>query len=270
MSKAMANLRDNLAFVRAMVRARFTHLMVFRLSFFSPFFVDGALFVIQLLVFNAVYDHVDSIGGWSRGQMIVFIGSFSLVNALNMIVYFFGVNQIPAKVKSGELDLYLTKPVSPLLRLSLESVTPGSIPLALFSFAIIAYGLAVCGIRPSAGSVALYAGLIILMTVLWYDMEVIIRCLSFFKVSPNGLNQLEGAFIDLNMKVPGVALRGGWKFVFYVILPYGIMATVPTEALTLGLSARGVAYAGAITLAFSLLTWLAWKVGLRHYESASS
>ena len=54
-----------------LVKMKLSHMMVFRLSFFGAFFVDGTMFAIQLLVFSAIYANVDSIGGWTRGEMIV-------------------------------------------------------------------------------------------------------------------------------------------------------------------------------------------------------
>lgn len=52
----------------------------------------------------------------------------------------FGVSSIPYKVRSGELDLYLSKPVNPLFRLTFENISPGSVPLILMSVCIIVYG----------------------------------------------------------------------------------------------------------------------------------
>ena len=114
---------------------------MFRLDFFAPFFVDGSLFLIQLLAFGVVYSNVETIGSWGKGEMILYIGTFSLLNAVNMTIYFFGTNAIPQKIRSGELDLYLSKPVSPLFRLTFENISPGSIPLILMSVCIIVFGV---------------------------------------------------------------------------------------------------------------------------------
>ena len=106
----MKNIKKNMRVLRELLYLRFHGLMVFRLDFFAPFFVDGSLFLVQILAFSAVYANVDTIEGWGKGEMILFIGTFSLLNAINMTVQFFGLNQIPWKVRSGELDLYLSKP----------------------------------------------------------------------------------------------------------------------------------------------------------------
>ena len=138
---------------KALLKIRFQNLMMFRLGFWGPFFVDGSLFLVQLAVFDAIYANVDRIGSWGRGEMILYIGTFSLINAVNMVVYFFGVNGITSKIKSGEMDLYLTKPVSPLFRLTFERMNPGSLPLLVFSICIIWYGFRAAGISVSAGRV---------------------------------------------------------------------------------------------------------------------
>ena len=265
-----SSILKNIRIFFMLLKLRFARLTEFRLSFFGPFFVDSSLFIIQVLIFKTIYANVDSIGGWGQGQMLIFIGTFSLINALNMILYFFGVITIPDKVKNGSLDLYLTKPVSPLFRISFESIDPGSLPLLLTSFAIIGYGVSVSAFIPSMSQIILYTYFVIIMTILWYDMEVILRSLSFFIISVDNITKIEAACLELSFTVPGIALRGFFKLLFYFILPYGIMATIPVQALSGSLSLSGAFLFSGVVLVFTLITALLWKTGLRHYNSASS
>lgn len=264
------NLKKNGRVLRELVLLRFHGLMVFRLDFFGPFFVDGSLFVIQLMAFAAVYSNVDQIGGWGIGEMILYIGTFSLLNAVNMTIYFFGVNGIPGKVRSGELDLYLTKPVSPLFRLSFENISPGSVPLVLMSICIIAYGAGHLQGAITGKAIAAYLFWIAVMQILYYEMEVIIRSVSLYVVSTARMEQLEEAGISLCMKLPGIAFYGVYKVIFYLILPYGVMATLPVQSLIGEMDLQLACYGIFIVLLFSLLTGVIWKKGLRHYNSASS
>ena len=227
----MKHLKKNLRVLREMLYLRFHGIAVFRMDFFGPFFVDGSLFVIQLLAFGVIYSNIDTIGGWHQGEMILYIGTFSLLNAVNMTLYFFGVNGIPDKVRSGELDLYLTKPVSPLFRLSFENISPGSVPLMIMSICIIAYGAAMSKVQVTALRVLEYLFWLLLMGILYYDMEVIIRSVSLYVVSMARMEQLEDAGINLCMKLPGIAFYGVYKFIFYLLLPYGIMATLPVQSM---------------------------------------
>lgn len=264
------NLKKNSKVLRELILLRFHGLMVLRLDFFGPFFVDGSLFVIQLMAFGAVYANVDQIGGWRIGEMILYIGTFSLINAVSMTICFFGLNGIPGKVQSGELDLYLTKPVSPLFRLTFENISPGSIPLVLMSICIIAYGAGHLQVEVTGRAVGAYLFWVALMEILYYEMEVIIRSVSLYIVSTARMEQLEDAGITLCMKLPGIAFYGVYKVIFYLLLPYGIMATLPVQSLIgemdLGLAIYGI----LVALLFSLLTGVIWKKGLRRYHSASS
>ena len=247
------NMKKNCKVLRELILLRFHGLMVFRLDFFGPFFVDGSLFLIQLVAFGAVYANVDQIGGWRIGEMILYIGTFSLINAVSMTICFFGLNGIPGKVQSGELDLYLTKPVSPLFRLTFENISPGSIPLVLMSICIIAYGAGHLQVEVTGRAVGAYLFWVALMEILYYEMEVIIRSVSLYIIS-----------------TARIAFYGVYKVIFYLLLPYGIMATLPVQSLIgemdLGLAIYGI----LVALLFSFLTGVIWKKGLRRYHSASS
>jgi len=266
----MKNMGKNCRVIKELVRIRFQNLMMFRLGFFGPFFVDGSLFAIQLIVFRAVYANVERIGTWGSGEMIMYIGTFSLLNAVNMVIYFFGVIGLPEKIKKGEMDLYLTKPVSPLLRISFEKINPGSIPLVIMSLCIIGYGIHVSGISLNAGMIGAYIFWLLIMQVLYYEMEVLIRCASFYLVSNARLEQLEEAGLDLCMKLPGIAFYGIYKLIFYCLLPYGIMATLPVQSLIGEMNRRLAAFGIAVVFGFGLITAFVWKNGLKHYNSAGA
>lgn len=264
-------MKRQLRLVWMLFKMKLSHMMVFRFSFFGAFFVDGSLFLLQLVAFSAIYANVDTIGGWTRPQMIIFIGTFSLINALNMVIYFFGVIQLPDKIINGGLDTYLTKPMNPLLRLTFENVNIGSLPLVAMSILIIVYGAGQLDVPPTPGHIAGYVLLVLLMTLLWYDMEVILRCIPFFLRSTYAIaDRLEGSLITLNFQVPGTLYKGVWKLLFYFVFPYGIMSTLPTQMVTGALSPGGFLYGVGIVILFTLFTLWLWRKGLGRYQSASS
>ena len=260
----------NLRFILLLLKLKLSRMTVWRLSFFGAFFADGVLFLVQLLTFQVIYSQVDAIGDWSRGQMIIFIGTFAVINALNMLIYFFGVIGLPDKIKQGDLDQYLTKPINPLLRITFENINPGSIPLVIMSVLIVVYGVRTAGLAVSFPLGLAYSALVLLMTLLWYDMEVILRTIPFFVISANGIWQLEMHLLEMNMKVPGILYRGIFKLLFYFILPYGIMSTVPVQLLSGTLSMPGLLQSLGVVVVFTVFTLWFWRFGLRHYKSASS
>ena len=263
-------MKRNLRLLITLAKLRLSHLMVFRLSFFGAFFVDGSLFAVQLLLFDVLFGQLETIGGWQRGEMIIFVGTFSMVDAINMCTFFFGLITIPDKIRTGTLDHYLTKPGNTLLRLSFEQVNPGSLPLVIMSLFIIAYSMSILNTPPTAIAIAGYIVLVLLMTLLWYDLMLLLRTIPFFAMSANAPDMIEGALIDLSMKVPGVVFTGVWKILFQVILPYGLIATLPTQMLTGTLAPGSLLWGFIVVLLFTLAAIFLWKIGLKHYNSASS
>jgi len=263
-------MKRNLCFILLLIKLKLSHMMVFRLNFFGAFFADGIYFLMQLITFQIIFGQVDAIGDWGQGEMLIFIGTFSMINGLNMLIYFFGVIGIPEKIRNGDLDLYLTKPVNPLLRLTFENINPGSAPLLLLSGGIIAYGISVSEMEVTIPLMLGYAALTLLMTLLYYNMEIILRTLPFFFIGADAIDRLEGNLMELNFKVPGVIYQGAFKILFYFVLPYGIMATIPTQALSRTLTTAGLLQALGVVIFFTMFAQWFWRFGLRYYKSASS
>jgi ABC-2 type transport system permease protein len=72
------------------------------------------------------------------------------------------------------------------------------------------------------------------------------------------------------MKLPGIAFYGVYKTIFYFILPYGIMATLPVQSLIGEMSITMAVQGVVVVIVFSMLTVIVWKRGIKHYNSASS
>ena len=111
--------------------------------------------------------------------------------------------------------------------------------------------------------------MVLMMTILYYDMEVLIRCFAFFVFSVNNLVKIEDTAIELCLKIPGIAFYGIYKIIFYCILPYGIIATLPTQMLISALSLKGVLFGMTIVCIFTFLALSFWNYGVHKYESAS-
>lgn len=68
------------------------------------------------------------------------------------------------------------------------------------------------------------------------------------------MEQLEEAGIDLCMKLPGIAFHGIYKVIFYLILPYGIMATLPVQSMIGEMNLRTAAYGICVVMLFTGIT----------------
>jgi ABC-2 type transport system permease protein len=253
-----------------LIRCKVSRQMVYRLSFWTAFWVDLLVFTMQLITFSAIFSQVQTIGGWGLPHMAIFLGTFTMLDAVYMSTYFFGVLAIPDKIRTGGLDLYLVKPANALFLLTVEGVDFGSIMLTIPGLLMVLWGVARLGIYLTLGLAAGYLLLFIMMYCLMYAVMVVIRTAAFWLVRTQAFNELENALVEFSFRIPGVVYQGVWKVILYILLPYGIMATLPAQFLTGGMLWYHWLLAASVLAAFMSLMTLLWQAGLRHYNSASS
>lgn len=244
--------------------------MIYSFNFYMVFFADMALYIVQLLTFTAIFSQVDSINGWDFHQMVVFIGTFSIIDSINMSTYFFGLFKLPDRIRSGQLDLYLVKPVNTLFLSCFDDMNPGSFLSTISGIIIVIYGVTVGGVQMTIGRVVGYIFLILLMELLFFDMLLLVRTSAFWFIRINSLYEAEDALIQFSFRIPGVVFKGFSKVLFYIILPYGIIATIPTQFFTDTMSFQYWIMSIGVVTFFTILSLTMFRIGRGRYTSASS
>ena len=201
-------------------------------------------------------------------QIIVFVGTFTIVDGLGMGTWFFGIISLPEKIRTGALDMRITKPVDTQFLVSAESFNPGSFLGPVAGAFIVRYGMRAGGFSLTPGKLAGYLLLVLMMYLLMYSLSLLVMTCAFFFVKIDALIQAEESAVEFAFRIPGTAFRGAAKFVFMVLIPYGLIATVPTQFLTAGLNWGQGAAVTAITLFFVTATRLFFRFGLSRYSSA--
>jgi ABC-type uncharacterized transport system permease subunit len=75
-------------------------------------------------------------------------------------------------------------------------------------------------------------------------------------------------FFNFSYPVPGIMYQGFLRILFYVILSYGLLYTIPTQFFTEGLPVgMWFLFVGA---AYGRFTIFLWKRGVRRYNSANA
>jgi ABC-2 type transport system permease protein len=252
------------------MKVRLNKSMMYSFNFWMAFITDLSIFMLQIAMFSAIFLNVGTLNGWNVYQMIVFIGTFTILDASYMATYFFGVLTIPEKIRTGTLDQYIVRPVNTLFYVSFENIDPGSLVLIVPGIMMVAYGVGMLGISVTAAAIAGYVFLLLLMYFLMYDLMIIIRTLAFRFVRIDSLCEIEGELVNFSFRIPGIVFKGAWKLIFYVLLPYGLMATIPAQFLADALDGRYWLLSLGVGAVFGFLCIFLWKRGMKRYGSVSS
>lgn len=96
----------------------------FRMNFAVKLAADIIWYVAQLSVFEVLFHHTRSISGWTIESARVFMGVLFLVDALWMMLFSENLERMSDKIRRGDLDLLLVKPINSQFMMSLKVMDP--------------------------------------------------------------------------------------------------------------------------------------------------
>ena len=238
----------------------------FRVEFLNQVVMDCAFYLAHVLFFEYLFDHTESIAGWSRGEVRVFLGFNFLSDAFGMI-WLGQAWHLAADVKQGNLDPVRVRPASPVVlyffqRFSLEGVVNALIALGYLGWAARGHGVA-----PTLANLALAAWAIALCCWARVVLAVLYGIVEFHLVDSDLSRFAHVVFSEVNDKPLDVfGRRVRWLFVSLV--PLGALSWLPA-AMLLGRIAPATALAhSAWIVVLGLGFCRAWRASFRRYESA--
>lgn len=251
------------------LRFSFSKAMEFRVDFFFRVVMDIVFYAVQFGFFHIIYLHTPLLAGWDIDQMRVFVATFIFVDALHMTVFSNNCWMMPIYINRGDLDYYLTKPVSTLFFLSLKDFAANSFLNLVIATGILAWALMSYPAPFEPLKLGVYI-LLLLNGAFLYFLTYLLFILSvFWSQSPRGFGDLFHSVSHV-MERPDRIYRGVVRKVFIYILPFALVASVPTRFLLEKDQWELVWLAAGVSVGFFCAIQLVWRLGLRNYSSASS
>jgi len=240
-----------------------TNKSIFLIFFVSKLVRYGTFLAFLYFLFNGV----DSIGGFNRGQMLLFYLVFNVIDTTAQLL-FREVYRFRPLIVTGGLDLILTKPINPLIRVLLGG--PDLIDLGLLLIIVVAtVYVTQLYFSPSFSEILLFILLIINSLVIAAAFHIVVLSLGILSTSVDHLIMIYRDLTSL-MRIPVDIFASPLRIVLTFIIPIGIMFTFPAKVLFGLLNWQNV----LVSFIFGALSfWVAlnlWKNSLRQYQSASS
>ena len=113
----------------------------YRANFFSRILTDIFWYVAQVVTFEVLYQHTDKIGDWNVYQMRVFLGLLFVIDAFYMIIIHENLEGLSEKVRKGDLDLLLAKPINSQFMITLQKANTAIFGNLMIGFAWLIYAL---------------------------------------------------------------------------------------------------------------------------------
>lgn len=234
----------------------------------SALFLLGKTIRFGMLLFFLTFikQSVQTFAGYTPDQMVVFFLTYQFIDTLAQMIYR-GVYEFSWKVRSGELDFYLGKPINPLFRILTGKPDIIDliffIPTTLFSIYLIRDTLT----HASAASLVTYIVLLVNSFLIATAFHILILAIGVISVQVDNVVML---YRDINnmTRFPVTMYTEPVRSILLFAIPVGMMNTIPAQVLLQKPLSVTVIVACAFGLGALLVSLRIWSWAMKRYTSA--
>ena len=243
--------------------------LMFRFEFIMWALVEFFWMAVNVLLVAVIYEHTESIAGWTRYEMLLLVGSSMLVQRFIMGFVWSNLFEMARNIRSGHFDFFLAQPGNPLVMVSTRKLDLDGLANAVVAAAVVVYAVRQLGLSPSFVDLALYALMLLCGFLINYAILLITVSLTFWLGAAQGI---EGSYFTLMefSRLPQQAFKGVGRLLFVWILPAVVVSNVPANTLLHGFDPLASLWLLGVTGAWLGLAIWVFNRGLRRYASASS
>lgn len=263
----LSSIKKYLRVYQMFAATSFSQALSFRTSFVLLVFMDILFYFVSIASITIIYEHVQHVGPWSQAQFTFFIVFMMAVDNLHMGLVSESFWELSFKIRTGELDFVILKPIGTVFHCFFRSVRPSSIITSIIvAGLLIYYGAQLNFVWQQWLALPI---LIFLAFTLLIVLEFNICTLMFWMVNGMSINFLRMQLQGLS-RWPNFVYASIYRKLFTLVLPFLLIGSAPVHflydfnqwqlmaGLILAILVSGV------TLKFF------WAAGIKHYDSASS
>lgn len=194
-------------------------------------FVNDILwYTMQIILFEALYLHIDRLGGWGIAEMRVFLGILFLVDALQMVLFAYNFDTFSEKIVHRDVDLFLLRPVSSQQLMTSQKLQSGFLLNAVFALSWLLWSLSLL----PEGFPWMRSWLIIIVVpaalAIFYSTRLIFCTMALLMTRAEHFHELYFTFFKMGQR-PDHLYGPGIRYVILLVIPVGMIASFPTRVL---------------------------------------
>ncbi len=270
MNAVLQEIQKHVLIYRLFLKNSLMAQMEYRFNFIGNLSMEAGYLLVKLSYVVVVYRSGVKINGLSPDEILLFIGTFVMLTAVYAGLFMINNFGLRSKIKDGELDLLMTKPVSLQFMVTLRQadLTIFSVD-ALAGLVMVGIAWARLGIPVDLVTICGYFGFLVISSLVSYSLFLLPQILSFWLMDTSAIAQISDSFWDFN-NMP-MDIYDPWiKFVGVFLLPIFVITNFPPMFVLHKMPSTFFAWSLALPFVLLLVVRMLWKRGLRNYNSASS
>jgi len=261
-------LKKYLSLYKAMFKASFIADLEYRANFFTRIMTDIFWYIAQIVTFEVLYTHTKKIGDWNVKQMRVFLGLLFIIDAFYMIIIHENLENMSEKVRKGDLDLLLAKPVNSQFMVTLQKANTAIIGNFILGSSWLIYSLNGLG---DFNYLRLFWLMLLIpcSLVVIYSMRFIFSASAVIFTRSENLQFLWWQVYRIGMR-PDSMYFPWFKWIILTIIPVGVIVSIPARALLNPPDYLILLWPLCLVPILLYATHRFWNFALKFYSSASS
>ena len=270
MAEAAAQLRVWQRLVGAKIRSGWQY----RGSFWLFLLSQTLVMCLDFGVILAIFTKVDSLGGWSAVEVALLYGLSGVAFGTADTVIS-AVENATLHIKAGTFDLFLLRPVSPLLHLTASEFELRRIGRAIQPAVVLVGALVLLDTDWTASRVALVPVTVFSGTVIFSAVWIATSALAFWTVESQEMGNAFTYGGNLATQYP-LDVLGDWlRHLFTFVVPLAFVAYLPASQIVgkstpLGLPDWTVWSSPVVAALAAAAALTIWRTAVRHHQSTGS
>jgi ABC-2 type transport system permease protein len=241
----------------------------YRMNLAMKILSDVIWYTAQLSIFEVLFRHIPSISGWTIDTTRVFMGMLFVVDALWMLLFSENLDRMSDKVRKGDLDLLLAKPVNSQFMMSLQRMNTAYLGNIFISSSWLIYSISRLPVAiPSSRFLILIISIPSSLLII-YSLRFMFSTLAVLFTRAENITYVWYQIYRLGTRPD--ALYPPWlRYIVLSFLPVGFLASVPSRLILNSPDFTLLAAAVGLAVFFLYLSNRFWRFALKRYSSASS
>lgn len=253
---------------KILARTSFIRDIAFRGAFYIDVFHAVLWIGLFFVVIEVLFAHTESLAGWSKGNLVVLLGIWSLLDDLATGTFWDGVKRIPNLVAQGQLDFILTRPIDSQFLVSVERFRFSRVIPIVADILLIIYGIKIGSIGPWWSIAFLFPVMLAAGYITAFSLFYFLHTLGFWFLRIDNIWALYEGIENVG-KYPLDVFGRHAKFLSLTIVPIAIIMMLPAEALIGFLSGTEVVNALIVAVVGFFLTRKFFQYSIRRYSSVA-
>ncbi|WP_020619136.1 ABC transporter permease [Paenibacillus daejeonensis] len=253
-------------YMKNYAKTRLTYRADFWIEVLSDLLFQG----LNLIFILVVFQHTDSLGGWSQAEVVFVYGYFMI--PYGIFNTFFNLWSFSERyIVKGEMDRVLTRPAHNLVQIVLENMDPPSLIGSFIGMIIVGISWSQLGMPFELLDLLIMTALVLSSVMIYAGLYIALTAVAFYSDSPTGILPLMYNIQNYGRYPVGI-FNKTIRFILTWVLPFAFVGVYPASYFLErpGIEGSMAILTPVVGLVFLFIGLAIWNHGVSRYRGAGS